>query len=80
MTEQEIYRGLQRVFDDVFKRHDIRLTPQLSSKDVPGWDSFKQVNLLMGAEEFFQITFDSADVDELTNVGDLVRAVARRTA
>jgi hypothetical protein len=37
MTEVEIYNGLQSVFDTVFRRRDIKLTPELSAADVPGW-------------------------------------------
>jgi acyl carrier protein len=80
MTEQEIYRGLQQVFDSVFRRHDIRLTPTLSAEDVPGWDSFMQVNLIVGTEELFEISLVDTDIDDLANIGDLVRAVARLTA
>lgn len=79
MTEEDIYTGLQQVFDTVFGRQDLKLTPELSAGDVPGWDSFKQVDLLMATEEFFQIKFDTPDVDELENIGDLVEAVGRLT-
>jgi acyl carrier protein len=79
MTEQDIYHELQQIFAQVFRRTDISLTPTLTAKDVPGWDSFKQVSLLMATEAFFKVRFDSDDVDQMANVGDLVRAVARHT-
>ena len=80
MTEQEIYSGLQRVFDGVFRGRDIKLTPTLSAEDVPGWDSFMQVNLIVGTEELFEIDLADEDIDELANVGDLVRVIARLKA
>ena len=80
MTEPEIYSGLQQVFDAVFKRHDIKLTANLSAEDVPGWDSFMQVNLIVGTEELFSISLVDSDIDELDNIGDLVTTIARLTA
>jgi acyl carrier protein len=80
MTEEEIYRGLQTVFSGVFRRHDIKITSGLSARDVPGWDSFKQVSLIIAAEEYFKIKFLNSDIDELENIGDLAKAVARLAA
>ncbi len=79
MTDEEIYGALQQVFDAVFHRHDIKLTPTLSAADVPGWDSFMYINLIIGIEERFGISLDGPELDELQNIGDLVRAVARLT-
>jgi acyl carrier protein len=76
MTEGEVYRGLQTVFDSVFRRRDITLTPDLSAADVPGWDSFRYVSLIMETEEHFGIKFLGPDIDELKNIGDLAQAVA----
>jgi len=77
MTEAEIYRALQDVFNSVFRRSDIQIGPQLSAKDVPGWDSFRHVNLIMATEEYFRIQFLSSDIDDMSTIEDLVRAIAR---
>jgi acyl carrier protein len=79
MTETDIYNGLQSVFDDVFRRRDIKLTPQLSAADVPGWDSFRYVSLIMATEQHFNVKFLGPDIDDLKNIGDLARAVANKT-
>lgn len=80
MNEPEIYEGLQTVFNTVFRRDDILVTPQLSAKDVAGWDSFRHVSFIIATEEHFDIKFQSSDIDELRSVGDLARAVAERRA
>jgi acyl carrier protein len=77
MTESEIYRGLQHVFETVFRRRDIRLTPELTAADVPGWDSFRYVSIIMATEEYFRIKFPRSDIDDLKNIGDLAHAVER---
>jgi acyl carrier protein len=78
MSEAEIYAALTLIFQDVFLRDDLVLTPTLSAKDVPGWDSFKQVEILIATQEHFGINLSTREIDRLTNVGDLVSAVAAK--
>ena len=80
MTEEEIYTGLQSVFSAVFRRQDITITSGLSATDVPGWDSFKHVNFIVEAEEYFKIQFDSSDIDAMVSIGDLAQVIAKLTA
>jgi acyl carrier protein len=75
MTADEAYRGLQVVFNRVFGRSDVALTARLTAQDVPGWDSFRHVDLIMGAEEHFHINLRDADIDEIEDIGDLVAVI-----
>ena len=77
MTDIEVYAGLQKIFDSVFRR-TVPVSPQLTARDVPGWDSFRYVSLIAAAEEHFGIRFLDADIDDLKNVGDLASAIQRR--
>lgn len=78
MTEAEIYDRLQNVFNEVFRRQDIKLTPSLTAADVPGWDSFRYISLIMATEKHFRMKLQGPDIDDLKNIGDLVRAVASK--
>jgi acyl carrier protein len=80
MTEGDIYDGLKIIFEATFRRTGMTLTPDMTAADVPGWDSFRFVSLIMGTEERFSIKFSDADLDDLNNVGDLANAVARKLA
>jgi acyl carrier protein len=79
-TEAEIYVVLTEIFSDVFMRDDLDLTPALTAKDVMGWDSFKQIEIIMATEERFGIKFNTRELDSLLSVGDLVKAIAAKTA
>jgi acyl carrier protein len=79
-TEAEIYGTLTEIFRDVFMRDDIALRPALSAKDVEGWDSFKQIEIILAAEERFRIRMNTREIDGLQNVGDLARVVASKIA
>lgn len=76
MTEPEIYQALTTIFQDVFLRDDIPIAPELSGKDVPDWDSFKQIEIIIAVEEHFGIKFRTRELDSLNNVGDLVKLIA----
>lgn len=75
MTEGELYPTVTEIFRDVFMR-DISLRPELTAKDVPGWDSFKQIEIIVALEERYDIKFHTRELDSLHNVGDLVRVLA----
>jgi acyl carrier protein len=78
MTEPEIYQALTTIFHDVFLRDDLALTPELSARDVPDWDSFKQIEIIIAVEEHFGIKFRTREMDSLNCVGDLVRLIASK--
>jgi acyl carrier protein len=80
MLEADIYVFLTDTFHDVFMRDDIVLKPELTAKDVEGWDSFKQIEIVLATEERFGIKFNTREVDSLQSVGDLVRLVAAKTS
>ncbi len=79
-TDAEIYAALNEIFADVFMRDDLTLAPALTAKDVPGWDSFKQIEIIMATEERYNIKFNTRELDSLLSVGDLVKVIATKTA
>jgi acyl carrier protein len=79
MSEAQIYAELGEIFRDVFLTDDIELRPELSAKDVPGWDSFKQIDIILAVEEKYRIKFNTRELDSLQSVGDLVRVIAAKT-
>jgi acyl carrier protein len=78
IPDRDIYAGLAGIFSDVFLRDDIPLSPTLSAKEVNGWDSFKQIEIVMATEEYFTMKFTSAELDNMQQLGDLVRIVGER--
>ena len=76
-TEAEITATLTGIFAEVFGR-DVALSPALTAKDVPGWDSFKQIEIIMAAEESFALRFSTRELDSLQSVGDLIRVIAAK--
>ena len=78
MTEDTIITALTPVFQDVLDLPELRLTPATSAADVPGWDSVAHITLVVAIEQRFGIRFNTAEIEELRNVGDLARLVAQK--
>ena len=76
----KIYENLTEIFNDVFMVDDMKLTPELTAKDVKGWDSFKQIEIMVSVEERFNIKLSTREIDSLKNVGDLADVIAKKTA
>jgi acyl carrier protein len=75
MDEAQIYSRLAEIFEDVFDEDNITITPELSAKDVDGWDSLTHIRLILTIEKAFKIKFSTSEIGRLENVGDLVSLI-----
>ncbi len=75
MEQQAILRELEGIFRDLFGDDAIVLTPQTTAQDVKGWDSIKHISLIVAVEDHFRIKMKSSEIEKLSDVGDLVRAI-----
>lgn len=78
MDEGHIYSRLSDVFHDVFEDDSIELSPQLTAKDVDGWDSLTHIRLVLTVERAFKVRFSTSEIGKLENLGDLVTLIQRR--
>ena len=79
MDEPQIYARLTEVFQDVFDEDSIEVTPELSAKDVDGWDSLAHIRMILTVEKAFKVKFSTSEIGKLANVGDLVTLIKART-
>jgi acyl carrier protein len=78
MDEPQVYARLAEVFSDVFDEDSIIVAPELSAKDVDGWDSLTHIRLILTVEKAFKIKFSTSEIGKLENVGDLVTLIKAR--
>jgi acyl carrier protein len=79
MDEHRIYDRLTQIFHDVFDDDTISVTPELSAKDVEGWDSLTHIRLILTVEKAFKVKFQVSEIGKLENVGQLVALIKART-
>lgn len=80
MQSQAIYAELTGIFHDIFDDDTLVLTPELTAPDVPEWDSFNHINLIVAIESRFKIKFQTAELEELHSVGELASLIEAKLA
>ncbi len=80
MTTSEVLAKLAPVFREVFDDDGIVLSPEMTARDVDGWDSVANIRLMVTIEGEFRIKFSVGEFQEFRNVGDLAAGVARLMA
>jgi acyl carrier protein len=78
MNTEQIYAQLTDIFHEVFEDQSIVPTPGMKASDVPEWDSFNHINLIVAVEARFKIKFKTAELEEMRDVGHLVEIIERK--
>jgi acyl carrier protein len=68
---EEIYKKFTTIFRDVFDDETLMVNPALSAKDVSGWDSLRNIRLILTVEKAFGVRLTASEIGRLQNVGDL---------
>jgi acyl carrier protein len=77
MSQPEIIARLQTIFDDVFLE-PVVLTPALTAKDVPEWDSTLHISLMVAVEKAFGVRFRVGEVETTRSVGEFADLILKR--
>jgi acyl carrier protein len=80
MQQHDIYGQLTTIFRDLFDDDTIVLNPGLTASDVPEWDSFNHINLIVSVESKFGIKFQTAELESMHTVGHLVDLIQSKLA
>ena len=76
--KQNIQERLTEVFREVFEDDALTIGPETTAADIPGWDSQTNITLVVATEARFGITFRTAEIEQLRNVGDLIELVSKK--
>jgi acyl carrier protein len=80
MQQQDIYAQLTLIFRNLFDDDTLTLTPSLTAADVPDWDSFNHINLIVAVESKFGIKFHTAELESMHTVGHLADLIQTKLA
>ncbi len=78
MTDDEILTGLQPVFAMLFPDMGHKLSRSTTARDVEGWDSLRNIQIVVGAEQAFGVSFTASEIDMLPNLGALVDLIKKK--
>lgn len=78
MTENDIIAGLEPVFAMLFPDNSHTLSRTTTARDVDGWDSLRNIQLVVGAEQAFGVSFTASEIDQLPNLGALIDLIGKK--
>jgi acyl carrier protein len=78
MTREDIYDVLTEILREIFDDPNVIATPELSASDIPEWDSFNHISLVVATEMRFGVKFRTSEIEELRNVGEFVALIERK--
>ena len=76
MNQAEVIAQLQTIFDNLFLE-PVVLTPAISAKDVPEWDSLTHISLMVAVEKSFGVRFRVGEVENAKNVGEFADLILK---
>jgi acyl carrier protein len=80
LTQEAILERLTEIFHQIFDDDSIQLSLHTTANDIADWDSMNHISLIVAVETRFGIKFQSAETEELKNVGDFVALIAKKSA
>jgi acyl carrier protein len=78
LSATNLLASLESIFRDVFDNPQLQITSETTAKDVPGWDSLTNINLVFAMEREFRIKFALGEIQELNNVGEMVHLIQKK--
>lgn len=67
-----------QIFREIFDDEALALSDSTTVKDIPEWDSFAHVKLMIAFEEAFNVNFTTDEVVTISSVGALKRALLEK--
>ena len=80
MQQRDIHQQLTEIFRDIFDDENLELRPGLTATDVPEWDSFNHINLIVAIEARFKVKFQTAELESMQTVGHLSDLIQTKLA
>lgn len=80
MSHEDILEQVRQIMLDVFDLDALTITDNTTAKDIEDWDSLSHIRLVVSIEKHFGIRFTTAEIESFDTVGEMVRAIAAKTA
>ena len=79
METTEVINELTKIWRNELDDDSIVLKPETTAKDVEGWDSLTNIQLIVATEKKYKIRFSATEIMNFKNVGDLAETVVRKS-
>lgn len=73
-----MYERLNEIFQDIFDDPSITVNADTVAKDIEGWDSLANINIIVSVEDVFGMKFDMDEIVNMKCVGEMVKIISER--
>lgn len=80
MTEAQILTQIAEVVAEELGIDTPVLTPEMTAREVEGWDSISSVTIMIRLEESFGVRFRTGEIAGLADIGALSKMIGERLA
>jgi acyl carrier protein len=77
MHQPHIMAQFTKLVAEVLHRDDLVLTDGMTAADVPGWDSFTHIEVVVAVEDHFRLSLRTSEIVALNRVQDWIDLLAR---
>ena len=74
----EIIEKMTEIYCRVLKLDSIILVPETTAKDIEGWDSLANIQIILEIEKHYGIKFQLHEIQKLLNVGDMLDLIEKK--
>jgi acyl carrier protein len=59
---------------------DFEIQDETTANQVPGWDSFNHINVILAVEKEYNVKFKGLEILKVKNIGELQRLIDSKTS
>jgi acyl carrier protein len=74
------FEQVRNLASDIFGVPATQITEASSPETIEAWDSTQHLNLVLALEDTFQLQLSPEEIEQMKNVGEVVRIVERKLA
>ena len=75
MKREEVIRKLNEIVEDIINEGSVSLSETSTSKDVYGWDSLANIQIVVAIEKNLNIKFSSEEIISWKNIGEMIDCI-----
>jgi acyl carrier protein len=77
MNTEQILSNLSKIINETFCT-DYAISESTSAENIDEWDSISHIELISNIEDFFAIRLALGELQDLKNIGDMIRLIAAK--
>jgi acyl carrier protein len=69
---------IKKIMAMVFMTGEETIADDIRQDDFEKWDSLQHLNLIVGLEEHYHVTFEPAEIMDMTDLGKIIHYVEKK--